>query len=486
VSPNTQFRPDQPLDSPIVERMLGDESIVLDVGETGVVIAMRSELLVHRSVRLDAGGFDQALSAIAEPCGTLGDLSGAADGGQPPPDSGGPAVPSLADVEIWRLRDAGRNAIDETRRLRRLAPAATLRTAAGVPLTLPAVSPNHVSIVSPHYAGCPAGPPHPTPVPPGGEGFIPPPADGDHARVVVIDTGYIETDPPHEALDARVTSVPGHRLDTSVQPPRWCEDPPDEITTDADGRLLEIVGHGTFIAGLIAHLCPAAKLTVVGQRDEDVLITGEAAPAPEQKRLFSSEVALAHALLTHADADVISLGFSFPTLDDQPSLPFAQAMEVLTGPQAPRPGVAVVAPAGNEESASPFWPAALPNVIGVAATGRRGLARASFSNWGPWADCCARGQDVVSTYLHWTGPVQGDPVHEPEAFSGWARWDGTSFAAPKVAAAIARLVARDSGLSPVDAFARLVSGATDVAVSQVTDHTLSGLPGVTLTQLHIH
>ncbi len=88
-------------------------------------------------------------------------------------------------------------------------------------------------------------------------------------------------------------------------------------------------------------------------------------------------------------------------------------------------------------------------MIGVAATNRRGRSKARFSNWGPWLDCCARGEHVVSTYIHWTGRVEAAP-DEIEAFEGWARWDGTSFAAPKVSAAIARLVAQE-GLVPVDA-----------------------------------
>jgi hypothetical protein len=91
---------------------------------------------------------------------------------------------------------------------------------------------------------------------------------------------------------------------------------------------------------------------------------------------------------------------------------------------------------------------------------------------------------VVSAYIHWTGRVEGDPVDAVEVFKGWARWDGTSFAAPKVSAAIARLVATE-GLVPMDAFQRLVSGAGGVRVTDVTDVTLSGSPGVTLPQLHV-
>ena len=482
MSPHTDFSPANPLDSPLVERFIKDPSIVYDVAQDTVVIAMRGDLVVSRTARQASSQLQQELAAIATPQGTIGAL-GRAPGREvadPPGGADQGGAGPVDDVELWRLNEPERNALDEARRLRPFAREVKLVTAAGQELSLPAVSPNHVSVVSPHLAGCPAGPPLPANQPHGGP-FVRPPEGTERARVVVIDTGYIVTDPPHRALDERVTSVPGSMLDTSTDPPTWVADPPDEITKDADGRLHEIVGHGTFIAGQIAHLCDEAVITVVGQRDQDILITGE--KAAEQKRLFSSEVALAHALLEHADADVIQLGFSFPTLDDSPSLPFARVMEYLSGPDAPRPGVAVVTPAGNEDSARPYWPAALPDVIGVAATNRRGRSKAGFSNWGPWLDCCTRGEAVVSTYLHYAGLVEGDP-DEIETFEGWARWDGTSFAAPKVSAAIARLVAQQ-GLAPVEAFRRLVSGAGGVPVTQVTDTTLSGSPGVTLPQLHI-
>jgi hypothetical protein len=480
MSPNTDFSPENPLDSPLVERFIADPSVVYDVGEDKVVIAMRGELVVSRTAREASPDLQRELAAIAVQRGSIGELGGRGandDAAQGDAPAAGPA----SDVELWRLVEPERNALDEVRRLRPFGRDVTVTAPGGEQLSLPAVAPNHVSVVSPHIAGCPAGPPLPAPHPHGDGPFVRP-ISGPEVRVVVIDTGYIVTDPPHSALDARVTSVPGSALDAVSDPPRWVPDPPDEITTDAHGRLHEIVGHGTFIAGQIAHLCDQASITVVGQRDQDILITGET--APEQKRLFSSEVALAHALLEHADADVVQLGFSFPTLDDYPSLPFARVMELLSGPDAPRPGVAVVTPAGNEDSAHPYWPAALPDVIGVAATNRRGRSKARFSNWGSWLDCCTRGEDVVSAYIHWTGRVEGDPVDAIEAFEGWARWDGTSFAAPKVSAAIARLVAEE-GLVPVEAFRRLVSGAGGVPVTQVTDTTLSGSPGVTLPQLHI-
>ena len=90
--------------------------------------------------------------------------------------------------------------------------------------------------------------------------------------VAVLDSGYIRikpADPSHATLDDRVTDADGYWLNSGTDPASWEPDPPDALTTDAQGALDGIVGHGTFIAGLIAHLCREAVLTVVGQRDQE-------------------------------------------------------------------------------------------------------------------------------------------------------------------------------------------------------------------------
>lgn len=348
----------------------------------------------------------------------------------------------------------------------------------GYDLVLPTISPHHAPILCPTPGGCPAAPPKPAPEP--DEPFIKPLGDGPTAKVTVLDSGYIWIDPPHRNLDDRVTVVHGQWLDTKNR--RWQPDEPDGLYTDSAGQLDGISGHGTFIAGLIAHIAPRTRLEVVGLRNQEVEI---GALNPEaQLGLFESEVAIAHAMLRRCDADVIQCGFAFPTLDDYPSVPFAAAIEEIRRRREGR--VAVVAPAGNEASRRRYWPAALPDVIGVASTNRRGNARAWFSNWGKWCDCATRGEYVYSTFVNWDGTVEGESPTDTEHFRGWARWDGTSFAAPKVSAAIAELVANSDGAtSPTDAWNQLKTGAGGVPVREVTDATLSGAPGVSLPYLQI-
>jgi len=481
VSPNTTFPLHESPQNVVTERVLKHPRVTFDVQQDVLIMAIRDELLVLKSRRPDSSRLNAELSKIARNVGSLLEIVRHAPTGR----RSDAWMPD--DVEIWRLTDPNANSIDEARRLRTLAQQECVKTHTGPSGLVPAVSPNHVCVVAPKYDSCPSGPPIPTPPPPGAgaETFVELPLEEATANVVVIDSGYIESDPPHVTLDQRVTVVPGQWLDTTTTPGVWRDDDPDVLDADHDGQLDQVAGHGTFISGIVAHRCRQAQITVVGQRDAIMPLTADP-NQDDQARLFSSEIAVAHSLLQNATADVVSCGFAFPTLDDYPSIAFDPVMALLTGPDAPRRGIAVVAPAGNEGLTHPYWPAAHPDVIGVGATNRRGRARAHFSNWGSWLNCCARGEDVFSTYITWDGPLDGEPPSDIDNFVGWAIWNGTSFAAPKVSAEIARLVAASSGtLLPVDAFQLLVSGHTNVPVTPLTDMGLHPFPGVTLPNLHL-
>ena len=482
MSPNTSFPLHESPQNAITQLVLGHPRVTFHVDPDVLVIAIKDELLVRKASRVDSPRLNDALIKVAIHAGSLGggttskgdDDSETGDESREPPSELLPAD----EVELWRLTNPDDDSIDQARRLRALAQDECVKTRSGPSSLVPAVSPNHVCVVA-SWEICPATPPLPCPPIPTPPPFVEPTEDAPTAGVVVIDTGYIYTNPPHATLDARVTVVAGEWFDTTVSPARWRPCPPDVVDTDSEGRLIGVVGHGTFIAGIVAHESRQAQITVVGQRHDCMPLTPNHV---DEQRLFSSEFDVASALLNHADADVVSCGFAFPTLDDYASIVFSSVMNVLTsGPYA---GVAVVAPAGNESSARPYWPAAHPDVIGVAATNPLGFRRAWFSNWGAWANCCARGQDVRSTFVDWLGPIQGEPLSDIWNFSGWAIWNGTSFATPKVSGAIAKVVA-ESGVSGVEAYELLISGSAGVTVTPLTDMTLAPFPGVTLPHLHL-
>jgi Subtilase family len=190
-------------------------------------------------------------------------------------------------------------------------------------------------------------------------------------------------------------------------------------------------GHGTFVAGVVRKIAPGARIAVgrvlkaSGEADvievaEGIARLSDAAEAADVK------------------IDVLNLSLGCHTRRDRPSGTLAAALAPLL-----RDGTVVVAAAGNTGSWRPFYPAALPGVVGVGALAGNGPA--PFSNYGPWVDACAPGVDVVSTFFDESGgalpqvelappPWSSTPI--PARFPGFARWSGTSFAAPAVAGAI--------------------------------------------------
>jgi hypothetical protein len=233
--------------------------------------------------------------------------------------------------------------------------------------------------------------------------------------VVVLDTGY--------ATDSELTPTALADLGSLIAPrddgPMPVEDRPD-VPPD-DGLLDPAAGHGTFIAGLVQQVAPGAKVElwrVLHPQGDGT----------------ESAIAAAVDALTDRNADggaVLNLSFGGYVMEKG---------EVLSGAirAAQAKGYVVVASAGNDGICRPTYPAVLPDVVSVGAVGPGGPA--PFSNYGPWVRACAPGVDLVSTFFQtFDGIEEPDGPHDydPDHFQGWARWSGTSFAAPIVAGAIA-------------------------------------------------
>jgi subtilisin family serine protease len=264
--------------------------------------------------------------------------------------------------------------------------------------------------------------------------------------VLVLDTGLAvekqtaDRRPQHWLLR---TAVKIHQLWRSVTDTEAADDD-DEPNADGDKMLDAQSGHGTFIAGIVRQHCPDATIHVDGALSShgigDDITAGEAL-----------ERALAR---TDRPIDVVVMSFGGYTEDDQPP-PLADWIDDTLGARraaqeadARVPGLLIVAAAGNNGSPRPMYPAALGNVVSVGALGSAG--RALFSNFGGWVDACAPGVGVLSTFFEGfterfdveADAVGGDDATETvevdgRSFTGWATWSGTSFSAPKVAAAIA-------------------------------------------------
>jgi subtilisin family serine protease len=252
-------------------------------------------------------------------------------------------------------------------------------------------------------------------------------------KVLVLDTGLSTlrsgAGPAHPYLADAVVIQPDWR--DRLRP--MATDDEDEPDADGDLRLDLQSGHGTFIVGIIRRLCPEAEIHVNG------VLSGLAT---------SDDATIGHGIKRAASRigphgpDVVVMSLGAYTDDDQPP-PLAAWIENYLGDSV------VVAAAGNSASTRPVFPAALPGVVAVGALDSRG--RAPFSNYGGWVDACAPAVDVVSTFFtHFDEMVNGTS----RCFRGWARWSGTSFAAPKVAAAIAHDMYQNGG-SARAAWARL-------------------------------
>ena len=217
----------------------------------------------------------------------------------------------------------------------------------------------------------------------------------------------------------------------------------DEPDADGDGLLDYAAGHGTFIAGLVLQHAPRA--TVVARR----LPSEEHGEAPHQDYVTDAQLALGLAALPELGAvDVLTLAVGGYTHD---GMGLIATEALLQDYLAANPGLVVVAGAGNDRQSEPFFPAALKYVVGVGALDASGQRRACFSNYGWWVDACAPGVRAHSTFLDWSdglarypdvphhcaGQLDLDPDPDVDGFEGFAYWDGTSFAAPRVAAAVA-------------------------------------------------
>lgn len=264
-----------------------------------------------------------------------------------------------------------------------------------------AASPNHLFWVSSVSGLCPADEPSPAPAselfpPLGGRD------EGAGVRVGIVDTGILDDWRSREWLA-------GVQGDT---------DDPDEVPND--GFIDPYAGHGTFSAGVLRCLAPAADVYVEG-----VLHTGGAA---DQASILAQ---LGQAL--ERQPDVLVFGAGAVTRHNEDPMGF-DAIEERMGE------VLVVSPAGNEGKNQQFYPAHLDWVIGVGACDREGRRRAPFSNFGRAADVYAPGVDIVNAFATGRYRTVEEPVRE-HVFDGIARWSGTSFATPLVAGLVARRLA---------------------------------------------
>jgi hypothetical protein len=232
-------------------------------------------------------------------------------------------------------------------------------------------------------------------------------------------------------------------------------------------------GHGTFIAGIVHQHAPEADVLMVRVLWPDNI-------GHEGDVLLALWLLYARVLESrkpgreHEMVDIVScsLGYYAESSERDRDIRLKTVIDALI-----KEGVVVVAAAGNEATGRAFFPAALATleplppegepVMGVGALNPNSTT-AWFSNGGPSATWLAPGARVVSIY---PADVKGSSgskqithdrrraSYDPDDFSaGFAVWDGTSFAAPLLAAMVANeLIA--FGTNTVDKDAALARAA---------------------------
>ncbi|MGB5694965.1 MAG: S8 family serine peptidase [Polyangiales bacterium] len=304
------------------------------------------------------------------------------------------------------------------------------------------VGPHHVLNLAPQPSIGPGGDPRP---------HSEAPADGaktdrEPPPIVVVDTGvWRMPQPPPAEVEATLSS------DRDVE----------IVDSEPDGFVDERgSAHGGFIAGVILSRLPNAPVKSFNAFEADGLT--------ELSVIRQVERALQH-------DKIVILNLSLGSYEDREcGGTEVVALREAMARWAETDGL-IVAAAGNDSLASPWYPAgfAAPNeypdsVVSVGALESAcdgpGVHSkvAAFSNYGPWVTAWAPGVDVASYYPNDMKYMYYEADGVTEAGSGvfndgLALWDGTSFAAPFVAAEIARYAA-DNKLNPKAAWKALRDG----------------------------
>lgn len=219
----------------------------------------------------------------------------------------------------------------------------------------------------------------------------------------------------------------------------------EEINSKAAKNPMDIDGHGTHVAGIIAAKNNAKGM--VGVLPNALIMPIKVMRDSNSSSSVPSSEAFARGIIYAVDngADVINMSLGWPRSMETKML--RDAVYYALGN-----GVPIVAAAGNNNSAEPLYPCAYDGVICVGATTVTGDF-AQFSNYGGHVDVLAPGDNILGL---------NPTLLEPEIFSvsGHELRSGTSQAAPFVSALVAALKANNKEITIDEIFARLYAHGT--------------------------
>ena len=307
-------------------------------------------------------------------------------------------------------------------------------------------TPDHVLTVAPTISVCPATEPQST-----YENMEPSPSSrsdngGSGVLIYLADTGLLADAGTRHAWLAGV-----HAGDIDPLPP---------MLPGGVQPIPPYTGHGTFVAGVMRCIAPAADIVVANAFS----IAGSHLESDLVTRLEDE---------LRRGVDIFHLSIAAPSRHDLPLMAFEQWLKRLHQTK----GSVCIAPAGNNSHRRPHWPAAFPGVIAVGALGSDWHGRASFTNFGGWVDVYAPGRDIVNAYATGTYTCHVAPyTGQAREFYGMAKWSGTSFSTPIVTGLIAARMSR-TGENAAQAAAALLAEARAQAIPGVGPVLLPHHPG---------
>lgn len=265
--------------------------------------------------------------------------------------------------------------------------------------------------------------------------------DAEGIKVAVLDTGFDDLHPDLPRARQYVYRNPDMAAPSSA---------------------LDLIGHGTHVAGTIAALVNSVGVHGICNCDLHIWKIFDDKPDElygDRPEFYANHAMYLRALYGCAEdgIDVVNLSIGG---QGEPSTAERRAFEHLLAR-----GTIVVAAMGNERSwGSPTsYPAAIPGVIAVAATGVDDTCT-GFSSAGDHCGLAAPGEGIWSTLPTYEADLDGPTGPQPPVRRevNYGCWDGTSMATPHVTAAAALLIANKGRMSPAAAKTMLQDTADKV------------------------
>ncbi|HXH31339.1 MAG TPA: S8 family serine peptidase [Bacteriovoracaceae bacterium] len=224
-----------------------------------------------------------------------------------------------------------------------------------------------------------------------------------------------------------------------------------------NAKMVDDTGHGTHVSGIIAANLDGSGIEGLTPKSIKILplkvLNKDTTSFVYKGRVITDVIADAIAYAIDANVAVINMSLGWPQLINTPRI-------VKSLDHAAQKGIVLVAASGNNNKDVPTWPCSHPAVICVGAIDNQG-GLTEFSNHGGKVDLVAPGEWIVST-------IPRALESRTLRIQGFEAKNGSSQAAPFVAAAAALLRLKNPEMTVEEIKARLYASAKKVKADK--DH----------------